>query len=170
MAQYPFAEVWWRGNALKQWSAAEHRVVDIGKAPYGPPHAKLKGKPFGQNAILPFARHRRIVFFDSNASVRYEEAIKLFMGMEEFKLDPSLGFLVFGENRRRRSSRQFRHCPSRDCANRNRRSAQEAAPRDLAVRNVVASETKFARLSLPLNCANHLDSPSSVPRPFDFRH
>src|SRR5207248_11234367 len=43
------------------------------------------------------------------------------------------------------------------------RSAQEAAPRDLAVRNVVASETKFARLSLPLNCANHLDSPSSSP-------
>jgi len=94
--KYPWMEVWWRGTGLKKWDPINKRIMDVEKQPYGGPIAR--GKPFGQNAILPFVRNRKFMMFDVNAAVRWEEAIKVPMGLAEFKLDPTIGMVLFGEN------------------------------------------------------------------------
>ncbi|MBA7516936.1 hypothetical protein ES705_08986 [subsurface metagenome] len=88
-------EVWWAGDTLYRYDPDKKEIIDIGKAPAGKP--VLGGKPYGQNAILPFVRGEKVLFFDANASVRLEEAIKLPMGLAEFNKDPKLKEVLFGE-------------------------------------------------------------------------
>ncbi|MFH0856098.1 MAG: LysM peptidoglycan-binding domain-containing protein, partial [Candidatus Omnitrophota bacterium] len=99
MKDYPFLEVWWRGNdgrtGLHRYNDDKKQIEEIGAAPYGDPICK--GKAFGQNAPLPFVRGEKILFFDSNASVRIEEAVKIPMGLAEFNKDPRLKLVLFGE-------------------------------------------------------------------------
>ncbi|MFA5373983.1 MAG: glycosyltransferase family 2 protein, partial [Candidatus Omnitrophota bacterium] len=61
------------------------------------PKRIIKGKTVGQSAALEYARGDIWLFFDSNASVRFEEASKIPAALAEFAIHPDLALNLFGE-------------------------------------------------------------------------
>ncbi|HDZ76813.1 MAG TPA: hypothetical protein ENH41_01860, partial [Candidatus Omnitrophica bacterium] len=57
----------------------------------------IVGKTVGQNAACEYARGDIWLPFDSNVSVRFEEAIKIPSALAEFKDNPDVALVLFGE-------------------------------------------------------------------------
>ncbi|MDD5645304.1 MAG: glycosyltransferase family 2 protein [bacterium] len=80
---------------LHKYNPDSGSIELIEKAPYAVP--PKKGKPTGSSQSLSFVKGDYILFFDANASVRIEEAVKIPIAFAEFSEDSSLSEVLFSE-------------------------------------------------------------------------
>ncbi|MCK9555251.1 hypothetical protein M0R36_05490 [bacterium] len=80
---------------LHKYNPEKGAIELIETAPYTVP--PKKGKPTGSSQSLSFVKGDFILFFDANASVRIEEAVKIPLAFAEFKNDESLSEVLFSE-------------------------------------------------------------------------
>ncbi|HRZ39705.1 MAG TPA: hypothetical protein P5246_01740, partial [Candidatus Omnitrophota bacterium] len=110
MAEFPFMEVWWRGFDPDTAKGEQRQIWHDEGVRKGSPTNIIsratkdqwkggvkKGKTIGQAACVPYIRNEKVLFFDANAAMRIEDVMRLINGLSEFKQDPLLKLVLFGE-------------------------------------------------------------------------
>jgi hypothetical protein len=116
LKEYPFLQAYWN-EAEKDYKLDDEiynvdykKGTDGGLHQYNPKNEQIelieiapiinpvkKGKPSGFNQALSFIKGDTILFFDANASVRMEDALKIPMALGEFYKDDKLAEVLFSE-------------------------------------------------------------------------
>ncbi|RKX92658.1 MAG: hypothetical protein DRP84_09690 [Spirochaetes bacterium] len=116
MKEFPHLEVYW-DSVGEDYVSGEgqdrfkfKKGTDGGLHHYNPKTEKIElfqhtpqttppkvGKPTGLSQIFPFIRGELVLFFDANAAVRIEDAVKIPMALSEFNNDPALAEVIFSE-------------------------------------------------------------------------
>jgi hypothetical protein len=80
---------------LHKYNPQTNQIELVEKSPTVDPIKK--GKPSGFNQALSFVKGETILFFDANASVRIEDALKIPLALGEFYKDENLAEILFSE-------------------------------------------------------------------------
>ena len=98
MREFPDLEVYWYGmndSGLHRYNPRTENIELFQRAPCALP--PKNGKPSGVSQTLSFVRGEMILFFDANAAIRIEDALKVPAALTEFNNDPSLAEVLFSE-------------------------------------------------------------------------
>ncbi|MHA1676782.1 MAG: glycosyltransferase family 2 protein, partial [Candidatus Njordarchaeales archaeon] len=94
MKKYSYLDVY-MGKDFRRYNSSTGEIEIIAQG--GDKGFFKPGKPAGQNQAMSFVRGEKVLFFDANASMRIEDAIKIPLGLAEFKKDPKLAEVLFAE-------------------------------------------------------------------------
>jgi hypothetical protein len=97
MREYPYVEWWWVEGPDNRHASlhkgAPDRIVSVApNVPY-----IRDNKQFGQNQTFPHVRGEKLLVFDANAAAQTGDGIKLGSALAEFKRNPKMAAVLFGE-------------------------------------------------------------------------